>query len=144
MGRGALLPGSAPASRADFCLLILGDDGTLCCNDKDAAPTAVQTSSSCTYIDSLLPAAALQPRTLLSITGTFQEAFLSVARHHRHLLPARKVAGLPHLRAMGFAPLLAGVDPRPIFPLVDSWIPLLRDVCMGKSLQPLLQFVAEE
>ena len=104
-------------------------------------PTVIQTSTSRVYVDSLDPMAVMQPRSLASFVGTFQESLLHIAKMRPRLLPALKVTGIPYLKALGLRPLQSGIDRHPRFPPACNWTPLLAEVCRLNCYQPLVAHV---
>ena len=102
-------------------------------------PTPVSSPRERRFIPSLEAAARLQPQTLSDFTGTFQEALLFLAAQDSTLLPARRMQGLPHLRALGLPQLQHGLDQRPRFPPAPEWVRLLSDSCQIRSASLLLR-----
>ena len=105
-------------------------------------PTKVAHADKPFFLDSTSAEASLQPRTAETWAGTFHEAVVFLARANKDLLPARQVFGLLHLRSLGYQPLEAGVDRRPLFMAAGDWIPLLVQTCRARTLEPLFAFVS--
>ena len=101
-------------------------------------PTPLVTSSGREYIPSLSPQARLQPQTLEEFVGTFQAALLFLASQDQSLLPARRLQGISHLKALGLPRVQHGLDRRPFFVHAPGWVPLLSDTCQIRNASLLL------
>ena len=101
-------------------------------------PTVIPSATGRQFVESADPRALLQPRSLATFTGVFQEALLYIAKRRPSLVPALKVTGIPYLRALGLKPYQSGLDRHPLFPPAQGWIPLLVEVCRLGCYFPLV------
>ena len=102
-------------------------------------PTALITSTGREYVPSLSLRARLQPQTLEDFTGTFQAALLHLAAQDGTLLPARRLQGIPDLKALGLPKTQLGLDRRPLFPAAEGWVPVLSDTCRIRNASLLIE-----